>query len=190
MATPVPEATLTITKLTAKGKRQRSSPSSTATATTTTIAARKKNVAKRTRAKKLEFFLACGSNTCIGVICAYTSEEAFEILQAECTDFFPTADMIVPISMAEEFCYPVSMGRPEKGPAGSAASSAISTTLYCTQDFDFLGGYTGRAMVVATSEGRAIELTDEYLRQVGCAEYAVKSYSIGEIPMEFGFNAF
>ena len=153
-----------------RGKRTRAQPA--------------KKTAKRTKEKTLGFYLVCPSGPCAGVIGADSVHSALDILN---TVNAMDKDVLVPITLDQEFCYPVSMGKPEQVPQGATATSSNSD-LYCVHDFDFVAGYRGLAMVVAQSKDRAIELTDEYLRDRGFKDSIAHPFEAEKVLLEVGYS--
>lgn len=143
--------------------------------------------AKKARSKKLGYYLVSYGGVCHGVIVADSTSEAMQILKSESSGLV-SKEMIIPISMEQQFCYPVSMGNPEQVPEGIASSG--QNNVYCIQDFDFIPGFPGRAVVVAMDQEQALTMTDTYLRDLGFKTFEEHPYTIGDIPLSTGYFTF
>jgi hypothetical protein len=166
-------------------KRKREDKTKTTPRPRAKAAPKKTVTVKRTRVAKPGFFIVCPDDECIGVICAPSAAEAGEILAAESPGATVTGDMLMPLSLDAEFCYPLSMGRPEP-PRGAAASRGVQQ-LFFVQDFDYIPGFRGSALVVAEDDLRAITLTDAYLEEGGFKKFAEKEYGVSPVPKEMGY---
>jgi hypothetical protein len=111
----------------------------------------------------------------MGVACAADEAKAREIAMAETGDA-----SVIPLSLEQAFCYPVSFGSPEQLPPDTAPTAAGSAlALFCAVDYDLgVPGTRGVAFVVARDGAHATELVDAYLTDCGRRTSAEAPYKV------------